>query len=323
MSKVNKILIIQTAFIGDVILATAVVEKLYQYYSEAEIDFLVRKGNESILENHPKLNSVICWDKKGDKYGNLKAITKNIHKSGYDVVVNLQRFSSSGLITVLSGAPIKIGFKKNPLSFLFTHKYPHKIGNGMHEVDRNQKLIESLTDSVSATPKLYPTNSDYEVVQQYKSKKYICLAPASVWFTKQLPLEKWVEIVGKANDDFAVYLLGSSSDVELCDEILKKSKNKNVVNLTAKLSLLQSAALMQNAEMNYVNDSAPLHIASAMNAPVTAFFCSTLPDFGFGPLSVKSAVVEINYQLSCRPCGLHGKKLCPEGHFKCGNDIKL
>jgi heptosyltransferase-2 len=74
---------------------------------------------------------------------------------------------------------------------------------------------------------------------------------------------------------------------------------------------------MKGAIMNYVNDSAPLHFASAVNAPVTAVFCSTVPAFGFGPLSDVSFVVETDIPLSCRPCGLHGYKACPLGHFNC------
>jgi heptosyltransferase-2 len=92
-------------------------------------------------------------------------------------------------------------------------------------------------------------------------------------------------------------------------------------NLCGKLSFLQSAALMQAAEMNYTNDSAPLHFASAMNSPVTAVFCSTVPAFGFGPLRNNGKAVEIKERLSCRPCGLHGHKTCPEGHFKCAMEI--
>ena len=74
--------------------------------------------------------------------------------------------------------------------------------------------------------------------------------------------------------------------------------------------------------MNFVNDSAPMHLASSVNAKTTAIFCSTVPEFGFGPLSDLSQVVEIKEKLKCRPCGLHGKKACPEGHFKCGFEIE-
>jgi heptosyltransferase-2 len=95
-----------------------------------------------------------------------------------------------------------------------------------------------------------------------------------------------------------------------------------VINLCGQLSFLESAALMKEAVMSYVNDSAPMHFASAVNAAVTAVYCSTLPSFGFGPLSDTSRIVEIDYNLYCRPCGLHGRKQCPEGHFKCAYDIK-
>lgn len=321
--ELNKILIIQTAFIGDVILATALIEKLIVFYPESKIDFLLRKGNEGLLENHPKLNDVLIWDKKVDKYSNLKVLSKSINRTKYDVVINLQRFASSGMLTAFSGAPIKIGFKKNPLSFLFTHSVEHDMESGLHEVVRNQKLIETFTDTIAEKPRLYPSNKDYELVQSYKTEKYVCIAPSSVWFTKQLPKDKWIELIKKIKDDNIVFLLGAPSDIELCEQIQSQTKNKKVIILAGKLSFLQSAALMQHAEMNYVNDSAPLHIASAMDAPVTAYFCSTLPSFGFGPLSTKSTITEIDYALSCRPCGLHGKKECPEGHFKCGNDIKI
>jgi heptosyltransferase-2 len=319
----KKILVIQTAFIGDVILATSVVEKLYQFYPESKIDFLLRKGNEGLVQNHPIINEVLIWDKKNKKYDNLKAITKSVKNTNYDVVINLQRYASSGLITSFSGAKQKIGFKKNPLSFCFTQKFPHNIGDGTHEIERNHLLIKSLTDAQPAIPKLYPSNDDYEKVLCYKKQNYVCIAPTSVWFTKQLPKEKWVEIIHKVNDNYAIYLLGGPDDRQQCEELKLLSKNKNVINLSGKLTFLESAALMQTAKMNYVNDSAPLHIASAMNAVVTACFCSTIPSFGFGPLSDNSTTIEIKEQLICRPCGLHGKKECPEGHFNCGFKISL
>jgi len=319
----NKFLIIQTAFIGDVILATSVVEKLHSFYPEADIDFLLRKGNEGLLESHPFINDVLIWDKKNKKYDNLKIISKSVKNTKYDVVINLQRFASSGLITAFSGAKEKIGFKKNPLSFSFTKKVEHKIGDGTHEIERNQKLIEHLTDKNAVSPKLYPSNKDYSDVEVYKKSDYICIAPTSVWFTKQLPKEQWVKLINKTTDKLSIFLLGGPADEEQCEEIIRNSSNKNVVNLSGKLSFLASAALMQNAKMNYVNDSAPLHIASAMNASVTAYFCSTVPSFGFAALSDDNTIVEVKQSLKCRPCGLHGKKVCPEGHFDCGYKIEL
>lgn len=319
----NKFLIIQTAFIGDVILATSVVEKLHQYYPESKIDFLLRKGNEGLLENHPIIDVVLIWDKKNSKYDNLKSISKSVKNTQYDVIINLHRFASSGLITAFSGAKQKLGYKKNPLSFSFTKKFEHNIGDGTHETERNQQLIADLTDKQVLKPVLYPANKDYNAVEEFKKSDYVCIAPNSVWFTKQLPKEQWVKLIDKLNDKLIVYLLGGPDDTAQCEIIKQLSKNKNVVNLSGKLSFLASAALMQKAKMNYVNDSAPLHIASAMNAPVTAYFCSTTPAFGFGPLSDDSKVIEVKEHLDCRPCGVHGKKVCPKNHFDCGFKIEL
>jgi heptosyltransferase-2 len=151
---------------------------------------------------------------------------------------------------------------------------------------------------------------------------YICIAPASVWFTKQFPKEKWIAFIDRLKQEqISVYLLGASSDQEIGDAIRNATTHPGVINLSGKLSFLESAALMQHAAMNFVNDSAPLHLASAVNAPVTAVFCSTVPGFGFGPLSDRSFIVETSEPLTCRPCGLHGYKACPQGHFKCALTI--
>jgi lipopolysaccharide heptosyltransferase II len=317
-----RFLIIQTSFIGDVVLATSVVEKLHQKFPDAKIDFLLRKGNESLLENHPFLNKVITWDKKQNKLGNLFKTISLVRQSRYDRLINLHRYASTGLITALSGAKEKIGFDKNPFSFFYTKKIKHEIGDGKHEIERNQELISDITDSVPAKPKLYPSKSEFAGVSNLKlqtsnAKQYICIAPASVWFTKQLPKEKWIEVINLINKDTTVYLIGAGSDLSLCSEIIKAVQHPHTINLAGNLSFLESAALMKGAAMNYVNDCAPLHIAGAMNAPVTAIFCSTSPIYGFGPLSDSSKIVETKITLDCKPCGLHGFKACPKGHFKC------
>lgn len=315
-----KILVIQTAFIGDVVLATPVIEKLHKHHPYAKIDFLLRKGNESLFTGHPFLNAVLIWDKKENKTKNLIHLIKQIRIKKYDLVINLHRFASSGLITFLSGAKEKIGFNKNPFSFCYTKKVKHVIGNGKHETERNLELIAAITDKKVIMPRLYPAHGDFESVKEYKTLPYICIAPSSVWFTKQFPAHKWVEFLNKITA-YNIYLLGAPSDSDLCNQIIHTSSNKNITSLAGKLTFLQSAALMQDAVMNYSNDSAPLHIASSVNAPITAVFCSTIPGFGFGPLSDKSFIVETAETLDCRPCGLHGYKACPKKHFKCAETI--
>lgn len=319
----RKILIIQTAFLGDVVLATSLIEKLHQFYPEANIDFLLKKGNESVLKAHPIINRLLIFD-KSQKFKNLWLLIRDVRKQHYDVVVNLQRFLSSGLIASLSGSNMITGFNKNPLSSFYTKSFDHKISvNGeKHEIDRNHLLIENFTDNQPAKPKLYPSKEDFNNVLGYKSKPYLTLAPTSVWYTKQWPKEKWVEFISSVKG-YVIYLLGAPADVSHCNEIIRRSDNDLVINLAGKLSPLQSVALMRDAEMNFVNDSAPLHFASAIDAPVRAIFNSTVPEFGFGPLSTNSSIIQTDTNLSCRPCGLHGHNKCPEGHFKCALDIQV
>jgi heptosyltransferase-2 len=319
----KKFLIIQTAFIGDVVLATPIVEKLHEFYADPQIDFALRKGNENLLEDHPYISNLLIWNKTKRKTRNLLRIIKLIRKNKYDYVINLQRYTSTGLMTAFSRSKVTIGFNKNPISFLFSRKIKHELGKGKHEIERNIELISEITDGSVLKPKLYPTDKDYQKVSQYKTEPYICIAPKSVWFTKQLPSEKWVELINKIDSKYFIYLIGGSDDKDSCDRIILKSDRNNVINLCEKLSFLQTSALLIGAKMNFANDSAPMHMASAMNAPITAVFCSTIPDFGFGPLSEQTKIVETTEKLDCRPCGLHGFNECPEGHFNCANTISI
>ncbi len=318
----QKILIIQTAFIGDVILATPVLEALHEHFPNAKIDFLLRKGNEALLRDHPFLNELIIWNKKEQKRQHLLKTIRYIRSKRYDLVVNLQRFFSTGLITAFSKGSVKVGFDKNPFSMFFDIKKSHFIRKDKHEVDRNLSLIDQWIIPKNKRPKLYPSAAMYQKAADIRAthtERYICIAPTSVWFTKQFPAQKWIELTHLLPEKYTIYLLGAPNDKVACEQIRKQSNHKNIVNLAGQLSLLESAALMQHAQMNYVNDSAPLHLCSAMNAPVKAIFCSTVPDFGFTPLSNQSEVIETRHILPCRPCGLHGFKSCPKGHFKCAD----
>lgn len=319
----KKFLVIQTAFIGDVVLATALVEKLHKYYAHAQIDFLVRKGNESLLANNPYIIQVLIWNKKEEKIKNLLRLLKLVRENKYDTVINLQRYFSTGMLAVFSGAKTVIGFDKNPLSFLYTKEVKHvfDLKHPKHEVERNNDLIKDITDDSLSRPVLYPSPADEQAVSIYKLQPFVTMTPSSVWFTKKYPIEKWIDLINHFNPAYKIFLLGGRENIAECEDIVNAAANKNTEILAGKLSFLQSAALMRSGVMNYTNDSAPLHFASAVNAPVTAIYCSTVPAFGYTPLSDKSYIVETQLHLKCRPCGLHGYKACPLGHFKCTHSI--
>ena len=323
----KRILLIQTASIGDVILATPLIEKINDVLPNYALDILIKRGNQKkLFESHPYINNVLTWNKDSRKYLNLINLLGVIRKNKYDIVINMQRFASTGFLTAFSGAPERIGFDKNPFSFKFTEKVKHIINkndNDLHEVDRNLILLQKYSTSNDYKIKLYPSILDIDFVSSYKDERYICIAPSSLWFTKQFPEHKWVEFLKKTDQNLKVYLLGSKGDVEMNEEIIFDANHPKAVNLAGKLSLIQSAALMKDAVMNFVNDSAPLHLASAMNAKVTVIYCSTVPAFGFGPKSDDAVIIEEKSNLKCRPCGVHGKSKCPKKHFKCANDIDI
>jgi heptosyltransferase-2 len=331
----QRILILQPAFLGDVVLALPLAQVLRAEYPKAEIHFLVRKGNESLLANHPAIDRFWIWNKQQNKHRNLIRLVLALRRIRFDLIVNPHRFLTSGMIAASIPAKAKTGFDKNPLSWACTHVQRHSLGpdgdsNHWHEVQRNHSLLlpwlreKTMPTAPELRPKLYPSHADYERVQGLKSKgSYVVVAPASVWFTKQWPQSKWVEMLGKLPTKLNVYLAGAPSDHTLCESLI--TTHPLAANLAGQLSLLQTAALMDGAARVFANDSAPLHLASAMNAPTTALFCSTIPAFGFGPLADNSQIMDIDSlglgPLACRPCGLHGHKSCPKGHFDCANKI--
>ena len=318
----KKYLIIQTAFIGDVILATPIIENLKKSNPENTIDFLLKKENTSVLKGNQKIRKVYTLD-KSNKLKSIYSLIKAFRKNRYDVIINLHRFASSGIVSTLSKGRETIGFNKNPFSLFYTKKIEHKIEAGVHEIERNLKLIEELCPITIKRPFVEISNEVHVGLKKYQSRKYYCLAPASVWATKEAPVKIWQNLIIKLNEEnVPIYLIGGPDDFDKCQNIIDNSASSNLVNLCGKLSLIESAGLMQNAIRNFVNDSAPMHLASAVNAPVTAFYCSTSPAFGFGPLSDDSEIIEVK-NLECKPCGLHGHKACPKGHFKCGNELDL
>lgn len=310
-----QILIIQTAFLGDLILSTALIEKLKKIFPDASIDIVIKKGNEKVLSHHPQLRKIFLFDKR-DKIKSFFLIIKEIRKNNYDIVINLHKYFSSGLLTFLTKASQKIGFKENPLSFFYSRKINYNWD--IHEINRIQSLIKHLGDSEILKPKLYPKEVDWKLVETEFNNPYITISPASIWPTKKLPNSRWVTLIDQIPEHLDVYLMGGPDDINFCQEISTLS-SRNVYNIAAKYQLLTDAAIMAKAQMNYVLDSAPLHICSAMNAPQTAIFCSTSPQYGFGPLSDVSIIIETKENLTCRPCGPHGHKQCPASHFKCSN----
>jgi len=325
---ISKILIIQTAFLGDVILCTPLIKATKKLFPHSFISFLLIPDTKNVVENNPHLDEIIIYDKKGKEKGlkNFFKIVGKIKKENFDLAIIPHRYIRSALLPYLAKIPQRIGFDKSIGSFLFTRKVTYQ--NDLHEVDRNLHLLNDFSHDLSdRTPELFPGSEDFSYASQLlqdsgvkENDKMVGIAPASVWATKRWLPERFAEV-----SDFLikeagakVIFLGSKEDERLCLEIAKLMEEKPVI-LAGKTNILRSAAIISKCKVILSNDSAPVHIASAMKRPVVAIFGSTIPEFGFGPYGEGHTIIE--KKMECRPCGIHGKNRCPEKHFKCMTEI--
>lgn len=305
----QRILVIQPAFLGDAVLTLPLLGRLREAFPEAELHWLVRKGVEALFSQHPWRLTLWSWDKSWRGWWRLYT---HLRDKKWEAILVVQRFFRMGLLGILLPARQRITYDKNPLSALYTHRIRHEFSADLHEVERILMLAAplGLSTDIPPPPWLFPLES-VEV-----EKPYIVLSPTSRWTTKEAPLSYWEAFLRRVPSNQTIYLTGLAADRLRLERL--RTAHPRVVNLAGQLSLPQLAALVGGAERVYTVDSALTHIASALGIPTTTVFCSTIPAFGFGPLAPGSEIIETSLLLSCRPCGLHGKKACPLGTFPCG-----
>lgn len=325
--KNKKILIIQTAFLGDVILALPMVQTLKNHLPDAKIDFLCIPRTESVLANHPDINKAIPYDKKGgDKLDKFIEVLSEIREEEYDIVICPHRYTRSALLTYYSESKTRIGFDDNSLAFLLTNKV--RYIKDKHEIYRNLDLVKAIPgleydeSKISHKPKLYPSEEDLHLVSHLVNRSnLITFAPCSRWFTKQLTLDKSTEILRRLLfDGYNIALIGGIDDVEYCRELESRINDESLINLCGKTSVLQSYLVIKRSKALVVVDSGAQHIGGATDTPIVLIYSSTDESFGFYPLTTKYVVIE-NDKLECRPCTDHGRDKCPLGHFKCIEDL--
>lgn len=314
-------LVIQTAFLGDVILALPMVQALKKTFPESQIDFLAIPETAGIVKTHPDISQVIVYDKHG-KHSSIAAFLElraGLKRRKYDVVLCPHRSMRSALLASGTGAGVRVGFDRSALRRSFTHLMPWKFG--MHEVERNLSLLEPLGIEVSREePRLFPAGEDREAAEKFLSlngvgSPYAAVAPGTVWNTKRYPVESMREVVRGLLGNFdKVVLIGGKKDIDIVGDFA--NVDPNVVSAVGELSFMSSAEIIRRASLLVANDSAPIHVASAFDVPTVAIFGPTVRDFGFFPYHRNSKVLEIE-GLGCRPCSIHGGDYCPIATFEC------
>lgn len=321
-----KILVLQTAFIGDLIMSSPIFRALREIYPKAQIDVLVIPQSATILKYNPHIDNIYTFDKKNGFFRKIIEFIKIIKifkKQRYDVGISIQSSYTSALILLLSGIKQRIGYKRLKFS---THKV--QLPKGLHNRQRVLHLLRPLTDRnfIDETEIFISEkeiNKANEILKEHCSDKTvkIAIAPGSVWETKKWPRDYYIELTKlliQVHCD--IIFIGSSDERKLCDEIIENSGNKRAYNYAGKLNLLESAALISKMDLLICNDSAPLHIGNAVGTDVFAFFGPTVRQFGCYPYREKDLILEV--ELECRPCSKHGGKKCPLGHHNCMRLIK-
>jgi len=323
-----KILLVQTGFIGDVILSTAVIDNLHAIYPEAELHLLTTPVAGPLLESHELLTKVYTYDKRRKDSGlpGLMRMVRKIRSENYGIAFSLHKSYRTAALLFLARIPVRYGFSEASAPFLYTQTVSRK--DQVHEVLRNLAILRNVGRQPDMLMQRLRIDVPKSVMQESKkyyvedsSQRLIVVAPGSIWATKRWTVAGFAGVCRSlVRDGSQVILIGGPEDANLANEI-EDQAGVPLRNLVGKTSLLESAALVSAADLLLSNDSAPLHIASACDTPVVALFCATVPEFGFGPWGVPFQVVEVN-GLSCRPCGRHGGDTCPTGTHACQLNIE-
>ncbi|MGL4629044.1 glycosyltransferase family 9 protein [Cetobacterium sp.] len=321
-----KILIIHTAFIGDIVLSTPLLKRIKDVYPEAKITYVTTPVGASILRNNENITEIIEYDKRGVHSGvkGLIALGRRLRYENFNLVLTPHRYLRSSILSWLTRSPKRVGYNTASGAVLFTKRI--KYDKSKHEVEKLLSFLGELPENLreSYPIELYPSKKDIQKVDdiwkenRLIDKDVVAVAPGSKWFTKKWPLEYFNKVIDLlvANNK-KVVIIGGRDEM-----LLNVHTPSGVVDLRGKTTLLELAEVLKRSKVVLTNDSSPIHIASAFkNTKIIALFGPTVKAFGFFPWSKNSEVLEVE-NLSCRPCAIHGGNKCPKGHFKCMLDLK-
>ena len=310
-------LVIQTAFLGDVVLSTPLLAALAERHGA--VDVVTTPLAAPLLETLPTVRKVFPYDKRGADRGwrGLQSLARRLREQRYTEAYLPHRSLRSAALAMLARIPARIGFSGG-WSFLYTVARP-KPRTG-HETDRLLALANGASGIYR--PQLRPSSEDQRVADGLIEGDFVALAPGSIWGSKRWPY--FAELAAKLEAD--VVVVGGRDDAALGDEIVRAveggRRRSRAVNACGKLTLRQSAALIGQARLLVTNDSAPLHLATAMGTPTVALFGPTVTEFGFGPLRAGDVALGVQ-GLECRPCSPHGPPACPLGHHRCMRELTV
>ncbi len=332
MTTLSPALVVQTSFLGDTVLTTPLLAWLAERTGSEGIDVLVTRSSAPLLANNPAIRDVIVYDKRGADRGIRAFLTLagRLRRARYAVAYLAQGSIRSGALAAAARIPVRIGFATSAGRRFYTERVISPEGE--HHASRLLRLGTAAAgapppERAMLRPHLYPGATERDAVDRLLAqlpndeRPLIALAPGSVWATKRWPY--YAALARALEPNVRMAIVGAADDTPLAREIAGALGDaSSVVDATGKLSLLASAELIGRARVIVTNDSAPLHLASAMGTPTIAIFGPTVPEFGFAPLAPRAVVAGVA-GLACRPCDRHGPRRCPLGHWRCMREITV
>jgi heptosyltransferase-2 len=312
-------LVIQTAFLGDVVLTTPLLSALAERHGP--VDVVTTPGAATLLEGHPAVHRVIRYDKKGRDRGlaGLRRIAAELRTRRYSRAYLPHRSWRSAALALLARVPERTGFADSAAAITYTTRVPRARAG--HEVER---LLALAGERAGAAPpvSLGLDAEDHAAADRWLAEHavpagFTAVAPGSIWGTKRWPYYP----AFAASVEGPLVVIGGREDAEVAGEIVAAAPGR-AWSAAGALSLRGSAALIRRARTLVTNDSAPLHLATAVGTPVVAIFGPTAPELGFGPRDERSLALG-HSGLRCRPCSAHGPAVCPLGHHRCMRELPV
>jgi heptosyltransferase-2 len=322
---VRNVLVVQTSFLGDLVLTTPLLGEIRRRFPEARVSVLATPRAAPILEGHPAVDRVLVDDKRGrDRgLGGVLAAAARLAGCRFDTVLSPHKSLRTALCLRLARIPRRIGFRESRGWFLFTDTV--RRDRDRHDVERNLCLLRAFgIEPEECERRLELAVSPGAAAAAERLLAEVApgagplhgIAPGSVWATKRWRAAGFAEVARRLVEEHGgrALVLGGPEDRTLAEEIVRRSGGK-AADLAGRTDLPALVAVIARLDCLVTNDSAPLHIGSALGVPRVAVFCATSPRQGFGPWGEHAAVVETD--LECRPCARHGGPRCPRGTADC------
>jgi heptosyltransferase-2 len=331
----NKILIIRFSSIGDIVLASPLIRVLRSAYPSSQIDFLVKAEYAELVKFNPHLSSVI--ELKTVEQEELKSLKNEIKLHRYDAIIDIHNSLRSQYLRWFAGVENSSVVNKRVITRFILVKFKWNYYRSIVSVaERYLETVKKfgiqndglgleifIPDETIST-----ANSMMDKYQLSRFEYVIGVVPSARHFTKcWLPerfVEFGVEIAQKRR--VKIIIFGSKEEHDYCGDIAQMINTKLGSNaaesLAGKLTLLETAAVLDICNLVLTNDTGVMHLAAARKRKIVAIFGSTVQEFGFFPYDTENLVIE-RKGLSCRPCSHIGLAKCPRGHFRCMKDIQV